>query len=353
MKRKISGSRPLILLDKRFPPKQQAFLEHHVDVVMLSSDPPSEVRAKVEGIVWYGHGVVDGTLLDQYPNLKVVSNFGVGYEFIDCEAAVSRGLPVGHTPGCLSDSVADLTMGLLIASARGIVEGAVQAAAPDFQHINPNDLGKQVSGATIGIVGMGAIGLEIARRAAAFRMPVLYHNRSRRSESDEKSAGHATFCSSLEDLLRKADFVVLACPATPATRHLMSKTQFEAMKDDAVLVNIARGSVVDQDALVAALTKNELALAALDVTEPEPLPRDHPLVNTAGTPLQGKVLITPHQGSATAETRMDMMKMCLDNLNAGLSKGVRLPWTVAEVEKLFPAGSPVGPTHVSGRKARL
>jgi lactate dehydrogenase-like 2-hydroxyacid dehydrogenase len=241
-------------------------------------------------------------------------------------------------------------MALLLASARDLVGGANRAASPTFARINADDLGKQVSGSTLGIVGMGSIGIEVARRAAGFRMKILYHNRSRRSVEDEAALGGARFCGELTELLAESDFVMVVVPATPATAGLMGAPQFAAMKSDAHLINIARGVVVDQDALVAALTAGEIGAAALDVTVPEPLPRDHPLVATAGTPLDGRVLITPHQGSATAETRLMMMKMAFDNLEAGVNPAKpRLPWTVAEAESLFAKGCSIGSNHWSGR----
>ena len=200
--------------------------------------------------------------------------------------------------------VADFAFALMLAAARDLVGGVTRAAHPGFDAINPNELGKQVSGATIGIVGMGGIGAAIARRAGAFQMKVLYHNRRKKGDAYEKEAGNATFCSTLEPLLAESDYVMLACPATPETKDLMGTQQFALMKNDAIFCNIARGVCVNQEALVHALQVGEIAFAALDVTDPEPLPRDHPLVQTSGTKLEGKVLITPHQGSATAGTML-------------------------------------------------
>eukprot|EP00038_Savillea_parva_P014049 m.213944 g.213944 ORF g.213944 m.213944 type:complete len:351 (-) comp26926_c0_seq1:168-1220(-) len=348
------AARPTVLIDSRFPPEQQAWLEAHASVVLLGDVEAGTVDpACVEAIIWYGHGPVTGDLLDRFANLKVVSNFGTGYEFIDANAAAERGIPVGHTPGCLADAVADFTMALLLAAARDVVGGANDCAAPSFTAIDSGRLGKQVSGATMGIVGMGSIGAEVARRAAGFKMRLLYHNRSRRSPEEEAELGGAVYMPSLMHMLPQCDYVVLVVPATPSTTKLMGAAQFAAMKSDALLVNIARGVVVDQDALVDALMHGQIGAAALDVTDPEPLPRDHPLVATAGTPLAGRVLITPHQGSATAETRLMMMKMAFDNAIAGMNPlRPRLPWTVPECERLFEAGCAVGSNAHSGRSPK-
>lgn len=327
---------PSVVIDKSFPPHMQVFLEERANTISLpyAERAPLEDREKIEAILWYGHGVLDGAVMKLFPNLKVISNFGTGYEFIDAALAASLGIPTGHTPGCLSETVADFAWALLLASARDVVGGASRAAGESFAHCNPNDLGKQVSGASIGIVGMGSIGMAIAKRAAAFNMPVRYHNRSKKSAEEEGAAGGAVFCAKLEVLLAESDYVMLACPGTPATTHMMGSAQFAAMKPDAIFINIGRGVCVDQEALVAALTAGELARAAVDVTDPEPLPRDHPLVATAGTPLEGRVLVTPHQGSATKETRMRMMEMAVENLRVGLT-GKKMPWTVPEAQKLF------------------
>lgn len=316
-----------ILLDKPFPPQHQAWLEDRFDVCLLQDcQKPKECV----GLLWFGHAPVSGELLDKFPNLRVCSNFGVGYDHFDCGTiCTTRGIPAGHTPGVLSETVADFTMALLLASARDVVTGAVAAQRPDFVTLDKNKLGKQVSGAVVGVVGLGSIGRAFARRAAAFRCILKYHNRRRLSPEEEQAAGGATFCATLEELLLCSDFVVLLCPVTPETRGLMCAKTFAMMKPGAVLVNMGRGKLVDQDALVEALRSGQVGRAALDVTEPEPLPRDHPLVRVEGTELEGRVLITPHLGSATNETRFAMLQMAVANLEAGIA-GVRLPNPVPE-----------------------
>ena len=297
----VRPPRPTIVVDAFFPPAHHAWLLARCARV-YNIAVPADVAAlragastEVEALLWYGHGAVDGALLARFPRIRVVSNFGAGYDHVSCEACTRMGLPVGHTPGALSETVADHAMALLLAAARDVVPGALRARRGDFVRLNHNALGKQVSGAVLGIVGMGSIGAAVARRAAfGFGMQILYFNRRRKSAALEERAGGAEFCADLPTLLARSDYVVLAMPATPATDKLMGAEQFRCMKKDAILVNIGRGNCVDHEALARALADDELARAALDVTEPEPLPRDHPLVLTAGTPLEGRVLITPH-----------------------------------------------------------
>ena len=311
--------KPIILIDKPFPPAHQAWLADHATIFLASTAKQAELNT-VQGLFWYGHDPISSSLLNSTPNLLAVSNFGAGYEHIDVPECISRRLQVGHTPDCLSECVADYAFAMLLASARDVVEGVKRCEHPSFTQFNANDLGKQVSGATIGIVGMGSIGSQVARRANfGFGMTVLYHNRNQKSPEAEASCGNATFSPSLQDLLSKSDFVVLTAPVTPETTNLMSAAQFAAMKPDSILINIGRGLLVDTPALVAALHKFPSMRCVLDVTEPEPLPRDHILVKPQGTPLEGRVIITPHAGSATSETRLDMLKMAFDNLLAGIN----------------------------------
>jgi glyoxylate reductase len=322
--------RPTILVDKRFPPMHTKWLSARANVIWYEGNEAAAIAQgnEVEGILWYGHGLVNEALLRHFPNIKVVSNFGAGYEHFDAAAILSRHLPMGHTPGCLSETVADFAWGLMISAARDIPGGIQRCAASDFTHINPNQLGKQVSGSTLGIVGMGSIGSCVAKRARGFNMPVVYHNRHQKSNQEEKDCNNATFCPTLIELLAQSDYVMLCCPVTPETENLMGTAQFKAMKNDAVLINLGRGKLVDQEALVTALSTNEIGLAALDVTEPEPLPRDHPLV-VPREDIRGKIIISPHQGSATLETRFQMLTMSFDNLLAGL-ENKRLPWLCKE-----------------------
>jgi glyoxylate reductase len=213
-----------------------------------------------------------------------------------------------------------MTFALILAAARNITIGDRYARGPDFTHYDPNILlGTEVHGATLGIVGMGNIGRQVARRARGFDMTVLYHNRNRNLQAE---AELGVIYASLPELLRRADFVSLNLPLTAETRHLIGRDQLALMKPTAILVNVARGGVLDHSALVEALAQGWIAGAALDVTEPEPLPRDHPLLTMED------VIITPHLGSATRQTRRAMARLTVDNLLAGLA-GKPLPCRVA------------------------
>jgi glyoxylate reductase len=275
-------------------------------VAEVGSDEP------VEGIYTYGHPQVDAAMLDRLPGLKVISNYGVGVDHIDVEAAVARTIPVGNTPGVLEGATADLGFALLLASARRIVAGDRYAHSAEFVRYNPGYmLGREVHGKTLGIIGMGHIGHKVARRALGFDMTVLYHNRRRREDVER---AHAPFICYAErnDLLARADYVMLCIPLTDQTRGSIGMRELSLMKLDATLINIARGAVVDTDALTAAILQNRIAAAALDVTEPEPLPRNHPLLTMPN------VIVTPHLGSATVETRRRMAELSVENLLAGL-----------------------------------
>lgn len=279
----------------------------------------SEALATCQAVIAYGHPAVDAALMDRMPNLKVISNHGVGVDHVDVAAANERGIPVGNTPGCLDAATADMTFALLMASARNIVIGDHYARSPEFVHYDPAILiGHEVTGSTLGIVGMGRIGKEVARRARAFDMPLLYHNRNR-DEVAEAELGVAY--RSLEDLLRESDFVALNCPLTDETTGLIGKTQLELMKPTATLINMARGPVVVTDALYETLKAGRIRAAALDVTDPEPLPRDHPLLTL------DNLVIAPHLGSASNRTRQRMMEMTIENLAAGLARE-ELPYRV-------------------------
>jgi glyoxylate reductase len=265
----------------------------------------------VVGVYTYGHPTVDAALLDALPAVRVVSNCGVGVDHIDVAAAAARGIPVGNTPGVLNGATADLAFALLLAASRRVVEGDRYARGPDFLHFDPSFmLGREVHGTTLGIVGMGRIGEQVAMRARGFGMTVLYCNR-RRNEAAEITLG-VTYAT-LPELLERSDHVVLTVPLTAETRGLIGRAQLARMKPTANLVNVARGAVVDIDALTAALRDNRLHAAALDVTDPEPLPRDHPILTLPN------VIITPHVGSASVETRRRMAEVSVQNLLLGLA----------------------------------
>lgn len=272
----------------------------------------------IDAIYTYGHPQVDGAMLDRLRGVRVISNYGVGVDHIALPSAAARGIPVGNTPGVLDGATADLGFALLLAAARRLVEGDHHARSPQFTVYDPGYLlGREVHHATLGIVGLGRIGRQVARRARAFDMTVLYCNRRRADVETELAAVHVSF----DELLARSDYVMLCCPLTPETTRLIDTRALSRMKPTATLINLARGAVVDTEALTAALESGQIASAALDVTDPEPLPRDHRLLSLEN------VVIAPHLGSATIETRRRMAEMSIENLFAGLD-GRPLPHAV-------------------------
>lgn len=267
-------------------------------------------NAAVDAIYTYGHPLVSAALLDRLPGVKVISNFGVGVDHIDVAAAAARGIPVGNTPGVLDGATADLAFALLLAAGRRVVEGDRYARGPNFLHYDPSYmLGREVHDSTLGIVGLGRIGEQVARRARAFDMTVLYYNRNRRLLVEELLGVRYV---GFHQLLAESDYIVLTVPLTPQTQGLIGRKEFAYMKRTATLINVARGPVVDTVALTEALTTRRIYAAALDVTDPEPLPRDHPLLKLEN------LTITPHLGSATEQTRRRMAEISVENLLAGL-----------------------------------
>lgn len=267
-----------------------------------------------EGLVVTSNIQVDEELLQHAPKLKVIVQSAVGYDNIDIEACTRHGILFGNTPGVLVNATADLAFSLLLCSARRIHEGWDFVRAGSWRPGNKISFGIDLAGKTLGIVGLGQIGVAVAKRAKAFGMEVIYYNRNRRSNDGELGVTYESF----DGLLTKADCIILLTPLSNATRGLFGREQFKKMKSTAYFINISRGPVVDTDALVDALQTGEIAYAALDVTDPEPLPGDHPLVTLPN------ILITPHIGSATIETRMAMAELAVDNLFAGLT-GKPLP----------------------------
>lgn len=264
----------------------------------------------VDAIYTYGHPLVDGPMLDRLPGVRVISNYGVGVDHIRLADARQRGIPVGNTPGILDGATADMAFTLLLAAARRLVAGDRYARSAEFTRYDPGYmLGREAHSSTIGIVGLGRIGRQIARRALGFDMRVLYHNRHR-DPAHEASLG--VVYRSLDELLAESDYVVLSVPLSDATRGLIGAAQLRKMKPTATLVNVARGPVVDTAALTQALRERWIYSAALDVTDPEPLPRDHPLLSL------DNLTIAPHLGSATVETRQKMAEISVENLLRGL-----------------------------------
>ena len=301
---------PRVLADVPVSPTIAEMLAWRVDLVPWSDAGP------VAAIYTYGHPTVDAALLNRLPGVRVISNFGVGVDHIDVAAAAARGIPVGNTPGVLDGATADQAFALLLAVGRRLVEGDRYARGPNFLHYDPSYmLGQEVHGATIGIVGMGRIGEQVAKRARGFDMTVLYHNRNRKPAAEAMLGVRYV---PMDELLAASNYVVLTVPLTPATTRLIGRAELAKMKRTACLVNVARGPVVDTAALTEALAARTIYAAALDVTDPEPLPRDHPLLRL------DNVIITPHLGSATEQTRRRMGEISVANLLAGLA-GQPLP----------------------------
>jgi glyoxylate reductase len=312
-----SSNLPRVVADG---PLADAVLEQLQDKVEFVDWPKTEHRDDgVAAVYTYGHPTVDGALLDRLPGVRVISNYGVGVDHIDVAEANHRGIVVGNTPGILDGATADMAFTLLLAAGRRLVEGDRYARSDAFTVYDPGYmLGREIHHATLGIVGMGRIGLEIAKRARAFDMTVLYHNRRRRE--DVEASLPARYVS-FEELLAESDYVLLSTPLTEETRGLIGREQLERMKPTATLVNIARGPVVDTDALTEALTQRRIFAAAVDVTDPEPLPRGHALLSL------DNLTIAPHLGSATVETRQKMADISVENLLRGL-RGEELLHTV-------------------------
>jgi len=274
--------------------------------------------AGTDGILTMLTERVDDQLLDAAgPQLKVVSNYAVGFDNIDVEACTRRSIAVGNTPGVLTDTTADLAFVLLMAVARRIAEGYDYVRAGRWKTWGPLLLlGPDVHGATLGIVGFGRIGRAVARRAQGFGMRVLYYDVQRASADDEVELKARSV--SLEELFAESDFISLHPNLTPETRHLLNRDAFARMKRTAIVVNTSRGPVVDHDALYEALRDGVIAGAGLDVTDPEPLPADHPLLTLP------QCLVVPHIASASHATRAKMAEMAAENLLAGV-RGARLP----------------------------
>lgn len=306
-----------VLVTGRIPPDVQAQLaaEHQVEVNSL--DQPM-ARADIlrrladtEGLLCMISDVVDGELLDHAPRLKAIANYGVGYDNIDVAAVTARGIPVSNTPGVLTDATADITLGLILAVARRMVEGDRCNREGHFRHWAPlHFLGTEVTAKTLGIVGLGRIGRAVVKRSRGFEMKVIYHSRTRLGVRQEAALGVSW--RSLAALLAEADFVSLHLPLTQATRHLIGAAELRRMKASAFLINTSRGPVVDEAALVAALETGVIRGAGLDVYENEPQ-------MAPGLADLDNAVLLPHVGSATRETRSRMAHLAADNLLAALA----------------------------------
>ncbi|XP_072303959.1 probable 2-ketogluconate reductase [Eucyclogobius newberryi] len=310
----MAQDKPCALISDGFNiPEAAGIMKQHFQLITHQEflQNPS-LGSKIQVLfLWGCKPKLDQVLLSSLSALKIIANGGVGIDHLDVPHLNSLGLRVSNTPHVVSNATADMAMGLLLASARRIVEGHLLCVDPKMTTVPSTFMGCEVTGSTLGIIGMGHIGLKIAQRAKGFDMKILYHNRNRRSCEDEQAVG-ATYCKNMEELLKEVDFVVLAVNLTPQTTGLIGHTELSLMKPSATLVNISRGQVVDQDALVEALQKRTIRAAALDVTYPEPLPRDHPLLYLPN------VTITPHVGTDTLGTTVKVVQMMVDNALAAV-----------------------------------
>ncbi|XP_065906255.1 probable 2-ketogluconate reductase [Dysidea avara] len=256
---------------------------------------------------------VDEKMMKSFPSLKLICTSSVGYDHIDVKAAKRLGLPVGFVPFVQNEVVADHALALLLASARRVVEADKIVRSPDTKEMYPfhHFMALSVSGTNMGIIGMGRIGMEVAKRAAGFGMKILYHNRNQKSKEDELSVG-AQYEPALISLLQKSDFIVLLAPGYKENYHMIGRKQFSEMKNTSVFINMSRGVLVDQDAMVDALKSNRIAHAGLDATDPEPLPRDHPLLSLSN------VTLTPHCAGAVMAVRQKQCYITIENILAGV-----------------------------------
>jgi len=278
--------------------------------------PPYEVLLEkardAEGLATLLSDRVDAALMDTAPKLKVVSNMAVGYDNISIAEATKRHIVVSNTPGVLNETTADLAFTLLMAAARRVVEAANYTTKGQWKTWGPKILlGQDINNATLGIIGLGRIGVELAKRGRGFNMKVLYYDEIRRSEEEEKQFG-VEYIPELAKLLSSADFISVHVPLLPQTHHLIGAAEFALMKPTAVFINTSRGPVVDQKALYEALKSGQIFAAGIDVTEVEPIPPDDPLLTL------DNIIITPHIASASFTTRKNMALMVAENLLAGL-----------------------------------
>jgi glyoxylate reductase len=313
----MSKKKPLVVVTRKLPAVVETRMRELFDARLNLDDTPMSQAALVEAmktadvLVPTVTDKIDAALIAQAgEQLRLIANFGNGVDNIDVASAVQRGITVTNTPGVLTDDTADMTMALILAVARRIAEGARIITDDEWAGWSPNwMLGRRITGKRLGIVGMGRIGQALAKRAAAFGLSIHYHNR-RRLDSRIEEALDATYWDSLDQMLARMDVVSVNCPHTPATYHLLSARRLKLMKPDAILVNTARGEIVDESALSRMLEAGELAGAGLDVFEHEPAVNPR-LLKLAR---QHRVVVLPHMGSATHEGRADMGEKVIVNI---------------------------------------
>jgi len=314
--------RPRVYVTRQIFPDALDLIEKHAEMELWPDDEPptadqlKEALSEVDGAIINVMDRIDAPLLDAAPKLRVLSQVAVGLDNVDIPEANKRNILVGYTPGVLAKSTADLAFALLLAVARRVVESDkwVREGNWKISHHPMFWLGSEVNGSTLGILGMGGIGLETAKRGLGFDMKVIYHSRTRKRELEKI---HGFKYASLKRVLTESDFLSIHVPLTPETHHFISDKQLNMMKPSSILINLARGAVVDTEALYKALLKGTIAGAGLDVFDPEPVPPDHPILGL------DNVVVLPHIGSASNRSRREMHLLAARNLLAGL-KGERL-----------------------------
>ncbi len=312
-------SKPKVYVTRLIPEVGLAKIKEHCNAEVWQGDTPpprAVLLEKVKGIDGFLPLLtdpIDAEMMDAAgTQLKVISNYAVGYDNIDVNAATARGIMVCNTPGVLTDTTADFAFTLLMTAARRVVEAMEHVRAGKWKTWGPRTLlGQDITGATLGIIGMGRIGRGMAKRAQGFDMRVLYYDCNR--VPDGVDTYDAT-CADLDTIFAEADFISVHVPLTSETEHMINRAALRKMKKTAVLINTARGPVVDPDALYDALNEGDIAYAALDVTEPEPLPADYKLLTLPN------IIIAPHIASASVATRDKMAMIAAENLLAGLRR---------------------------------
>ena len=310
--------KPYIFITRKLPNSAVELIQTKYEVNMWEHEDvpvPRELlieeAKKANALLTMLSDNIDEVVLTAGNQLKVVANLAVGFDNIDTETATKQGIAVCNTPDVLTDTTADLAFALLMATARRIVEAAEMVKQDQWKSWSPLLLaGHDIHHKTIGIVGMGKIGSTVAKRATGFDMNILYHNRTRKPEVEDKLG--AVYCS-FDELVSKSDFIVCLAPLTNETRNLFTRDVFKKMKPSTIFINVGRGPVVDESALYEALLEKEIAGAGLDVFVKEPINADHPLLQLPN------VVALPHIGSSSVETRVTMMKLCLDNIEAVLA----------------------------------
>ncbi len=313
----MQKKKPLVVVTRRLPEgietRMRELFDARLNLTDAALSPTEIVEAMKEADVLVPtitDEINAGMIAQAGEQLKLIANFGTGVDNIDVTSALRRGITVTNTPGVLTEDTADMTMALILSTARRIVEGAQAIPEGHWHGWSPTwMLGRRIAGKRLGILGMGRIGQALARRARAFGLSIHYHNRRRVSSQIEETL-EATYWDSLDQMLARMDFISINCPHTPATYHLLSARRLKYLRPEAILVNTARGEIVDENALIRMLEADEIAGAGLDVFEHEPVVSEK-LIALAKS---GKVTLLPHMGSATHEGRNDMGEKVIVNI---------------------------------------